>query len=154
MKFYFAFSKKKLQVLHHWLVIWGIVSSNPSDLLININTLCIKKILVLTFDVILRRSVINKKQWAKCSPVCRPGSLWNPMRSALSWSFFLDPDGVFSSTASIQWAVTAINEVWFGSDHASVVKEIFPTDFYNIISILSLKENNMQTIISSSSCFM
>jgi hypothetical protein len=30
--------------------------------------------------------------------------------------------------ASIQWAVTAINEVWFGSDHASVVKDILPTD--------------------------
>jgi hypothetical protein len=36
--------------------------------------------------------------------------------------------------ASIQCAVTAMNDVWFGSVQASVVNDIFPTDFYEVLN--------------------
>ena len=60
----------------------------------------------------------------RCSPVCLPGIRWNPTRSAWRQSFGVPAD-VFSLMASIQWAVTAINGDWFGSDQQSVVKDIF-----------------------------
>ena len=55
----FALPKEGLQRLHHCLVVGGIVRSNISNLLVN----CMqRKIILLTFDVTLMRSVINKKQ--------------------------------------------------------------------------------------------
>ena len=125
----FTLPKERLQRIHHWIVVGGIVRSDPSKLLVNLKYCNEEKIIVLTFDVILMRSVTNKKQWAKWSPEWRPGILWNPIKSALRWSFLITPVGVISSTAWIQWAVTAMKDTWFGSNHASVVHDIFPTDF-------------------------
>ena len=128
-EFDFALPKERLQIIHHFIVVGGIVRSDPSKLLVNLNILHMKKNISLTCDVIWMRSVTNKKQWARWSPECRPGILWNPIKSALRWSFLITPVGVVSSMAWIQWAVTAIKDTWFGSDHASVVQDIFPTDF-------------------------
>ena len=132
--------EKELQWLHHCLIIGCIVTCNPSNLLNDLNIYIVsRRVISCTFDVTLRQSVIKRKQWLRCSPVCLPGNLWNPIRSALRWSFFLSPADVFSSIDSIQWAVTAIKDVWLGLDHASVVNDIFPTDFWNLISMFTIE---------------
>ena|SRR6266550_3344987 len=82
-----------------------------------------------TFSVMSNLSRMNKKHSARCLPVCLPGIWRKPTRSDLSCMFFCRPVMVFTSTPSIQWAVTAMNETRFGSDQASVVKEILPRDF-------------------------
>ncbi len=133
IKLYLLLLKHILQVYHHGVVIAGIVTGNPSNLKryqrqskqININE---------TFSVIFIRSRMNMKHSARCLPVCLPGMFKKPTRSDLSSSFFCVPVMVFTSTPSIQWAVTPMNEVRLGSDQTSVVNEIFPTDFCQFLS--------------------
>ena len=128
-KLNFVLPKQRLQRYHHCVVVGGIVRSDPSNLLVNLNNCIWRKVILLTFDVIWTQSVMNKKQWARWSPECHPGILWNPIKSAQRWSFLTTPVGVVCSMAWIQWAVMAMKDTWFGSVHASVVQDIFPTDF-------------------------
>ena len=58
----FTLPKEGLQRIHHCIVVGGIVRSDPSKLLVNLKYCNEEKIIVLTFDVILMRSVTNKKQ--------------------------------------------------------------------------------------------
>ena len=67
---------------------------------------------------------------ARCSPLWRPGTRWNPIKSARRSSLYWGPCGVVVSSPWIQWAVTAINGVRLLSLHKSEVKEIFPRDFW------------------------
>ena len=83
-----------------------------------------------TLLVIFRRSVMCKKAWAICSPVWRPGTFWNPIRSDRNLRFNFVPLAVSSSTPLIQCAVTAMNGDRFGSLHISMVNEILPFDRY------------------------
>ena len=89
-----------------------------------------RKIILLTFDVIWMWSVTNKKQWARWSPECHPGILWNPIKSALRWSFLTTPVGVVCSIAWIQWAVTAMKDTPIG---AEVVEPRDLTKEFNIL---------------------
>ena len=105
------------------------------------------KLKLHTFCVILSLSVMNKKQWAKCSPVWHPGIWWNPTRSDLRQSFLGLSRDSWWLVASIQCAVTAIKEFWFGSDQQSFVNEILPTDFYE-------KWNKYPELLKKSCTFM
>lgn len=82
-----------------------------------------------TLCAIAIRSRTSKKACARWTPVWCPGTRWKPMRSALKLRQCCNPSGVWIFFASIQWAVTAMNGVRFGSDHKSIVNEIFPSDF-------------------------
>ena len=80
------------------------------------------------------------------------------VKSSKVWSklkLFCEPVPVFSSTDSIQCAVTAMNDVWFGSVHVSVVNEILPTDFYMGSKwVFYTKYEIVVTSISFWSCFI
>ena len=84
----------------------------------------------LTFDAIPIRSRTCRNACARCSPVWLPGTRWKPIKSARSFSIYCWPLGVWIGVVSIQWAVMAMKGVRFGSDHMSMVVEIFPNEPY------------------------
>ena len=125
------FAELKCKMLHHCVINTCIIASDPTDLN-NIKecelawSFMHSKIILHTFLVIFRQSVTHNNASARCQPPCQPETCWNPIRSAQSFSVNLGLYGVLMPVPWIQWAVTTINGLRFGSDHRSSVSEILP----------------------------
>ena len=89
------------------------------------------KINLLTLSVILIRSIMYMKAAARWLPSWRPGTRWNPMRSALSLRISRGPSTVSLVIPSIQWLVTAMYGTRFGSLQRSIVSGIRPRAPWN-----------------------
>ena len=88
------FAMLKHEMFHHCIIITCIIASEPANLdSIKCSIVCSKTTLH-TFSVIFRQSVTHKSASARCRPSCRPGTRWNPIRSAQSLSVNLGPSGV------------------------------------------------------------
>ena len=105
-----------------------------------------------TFLAISTRSSIYINAQARWSPLWRPGTRWNPIKSARRLSLYWGPCGVVIISPWIQWAVTAINGVKLLSLHRSDVKEIIPRDFWGRVELarFRVKQRDRCTFISSS----
>ena len=119
-----------LKRLHAGIIVWGIVHCDLSNLFFNeICEIYQKKNIKCTLCVILIWSRMKRKAPARCSSVYQVGTQWKPMRSAWSSSCDWGPLPVSSITSCNQCAVTAMYYQRLGSDHMSMVKDIFPTEF-------------------------
>ena len=129
IKFNTFLSQELHQVEKKCIIISSIVKCDPPNLCrSHVSKHCTMVGQYITFSVILIWSVMNKNAEARCLASCQPGTHWMSIRSALSLSTSLDPSAVSVVMPSIQWLVTAMCSIWFGSVQRCIVLEISPKD--------------------------